>query len=187
MVTSSETDRSAAGSRRAADHTRCGDTWRETQWMRRVWWMVLVVGGITLLNWIAFVQQIVLGRPFGSNPGSDGAVWLLWLGFGIVFPLVFWHMRLAVEVSPETFRIRYVPLLRRSLPLSEIVRVEARQYNPLFEYGGWGIRGWWRGRTIYSVSGNQCVELTLSDGRILAVGSPRAFELAEVVRGYQAD
>jgi hypothetical protein len=161
-------------------------TWRETQWMRRVWWVMLAVAGISAVSWISFVQQIVLGRPFGSNPGPDGSVWLFWLGFGIAFPLLFWHMRLIVELSPETLTIRYVPLLRRSIPLSEIVRAEARQYSPILEYGGWGIRGWWRGRTIYSVSGNQCVEFELSDGRTFAVGSPRAFELAEAVRRRQA-
>ena len=63
------------------------DTWRETQWMRGVWWVILAVGLITVLSWASFVQQIVLGRPFGTHPGSDGSVWLLWLCFGIGFPI----------------------------------------------------------------------------------------------------
>ena len=179
MVTNSEMGQADTGM------PQVGDTWRETQWMRRVPWVVLVVAGLTLLNWLAFVQQIVLGRPFGSNPGPDGPVLLLWLGFGIVFPLVFWQMRLTVEVSDETLLIRYVPLLRRSILLSEIARVQARQYNPILEYGGWGIRGWWRGRTIYSISGSQCVELELNDGRILAIGSLRADELASAITSRQ--
>jgi hypothetical protein len=154
--------------------------------MRRVWWVVLAVGGITLLSWIGFVQQIVLGRPFGSNPGPDWSVWLLWLGFGIAFPLLFWFLRLIVEVSPEAVLIRYVPLLRRRIPLAEIKGVQARLYNPVLEYGGWGIRGWWRGRIIYSVSGNQCVEFELHNGRIVTVGSQHADELAAAVLMCQA-
>lgn len=166
-------------------------TWRETQWMRRVWWVMLTVGGITLLSWISFVHQVVLGRPFGTQPGPDGAVWLLWLGFGIAFPLLFWHMRLVVEISDEALSIRYVPLLRRRIRLSQIVRVTARRYRPLLEYGGWGIRGWgllgWRrGPVIYSVSGDRCVELELDDGRVVAVGSQRATELAEAIASRQA-
>jgi hypothetical protein len=160
------------------------NVWRETQWMRRVWWVMLAVGAITALTWVGFVQQIVFGRPFGSNPGSDRSVWLTWLGFGIAFPLLFWFMRLTVEVAPEAVQIRYLPLARRSIPLSEIVGVQARPYNPILEYGGWGIRGWWRGRTIYSVGGRQCVELELQDGRIVALGSRRADELAAAVRRY---
>jgi hypothetical protein len=154
--------------------------------MRRVWWIMLVVGLIAVINWIGFVQQILLGRPFGSNPGPDWSVWLLWLGFGIAFPLAFWTMRLVVDVSPQTLRIRYIPLLRRSVPLSAIRRVEARRYNPILEYGGWGIRGWRRGRMIYSIGGNQCVELELQDGTFLAVGSRRAEELAAAIERCRA-
>jgi hypothetical protein len=157
------------------------EPWRETQWMRQSWWIVLAVGAITLSTWLSFVLQILLDRPFGTHPASDPTVWLLWLGFGIAFPLLFWSMRLSVEVTPEAVRIRYLPLARRSIPLSEIKSVRSRRYNPLFEYGGWGIRGWWRGRIIYSVSGNQCVELELHNGRFVAVGSRRAGEFAAAV------
>ena len=160
------------------------DPWRETQWMRRVWWIILVVGAIAATSWVGFVQQIVLGRPFGTNPGSDGSVWLLWLGIGIAFPILFWFMRLTVEVSPKAVQIRYVPLLRRNIPLSEIKGVRARTYQPMLEYGGWGIRGWWRGRVIYSVSGNQCVDLELQDGRLVVIGSLHADELAAAVSRY---
>jgi hypothetical protein len=53
----------------------------------------------------------------------------------------------------------------------------------LREYGGWGIKGWSRRRTAYSVSGNRGVELELSDGRHVLIGSNRADELAAVVAG----
>jgi hypothetical protein len=154
--------------------------WRETQWMRRVWWVALAVGGITLLSWIGFVQQIVLGRPFGSNPGSDWSVWLIWLGFGIAFPLLFWFMRLTVEVSPEAVQIRYVPLRRRTIPLAEIQGARARQYNPLLEYGGWGIRGWGDKRA-YSTGGNRGVELVLTGGSRVMIGSDRADEMVQAI------
>jgi hypothetical protein len=65
------------------------------------------------------------------------------------------------------------------------VSVRARSYNPVLEYGGWGIRGWWRGRTIYSVRGTQCVEIELQSGRIVAIGSQRADELAAAVQQRQ--
>jgi len=173
MVTGSETE------------GRTTDVWHETQWMRGVWWVVLAVGAIAVLSWAGFVQQILLGRPYGTHPGPDWSVWLIWLGFGIAFPILFWFLRLSVEVSPQALYIHYLPLLRRRIPLSEIVSVRARSYNPVLEYGGWGIRGWWRGRTIYSVRGTQCVEIELQSGRIVAIGSQRADELAAAVQQRQ--
>jgi hypothetical protein len=158
------------------------EPWRETQRMRQSWWVMTAVAAITLSTWLTFLVQILLNLPFGTQPASDLTVWLLWLGFGIAFPLLVWHMRLTVEVSPEAILIHYLPLIERSIPLSEIRAVRARQYSPLLEYGGWGIRGWWRGRTIYSVSGNQCVEIELKSGRSVAIGSQRAGELAAAVQ-----
>jgi hypothetical protein len=150
---------------------------REVQWIRRVWWVMLLVGGIALLTWYSFAQQIVLGRPVGTNPGPDWSIWLIWLLTGIGLPVLFVVMRLIVEVRPDYVYIRYVPLLRRRILTAEIAHFRARSYRPILEYGGWGIRGWSRGRIAYNVRGNRGVELELSDGRRVMIGSQRADEL----------
>lgn len=46
-----------------------------------------------------------------------------------------------------------------------------RQYRPILDYGGWGIR-WAPGKGwAYTVRGNLGVQLELSDGKRLLVGS----------------
>ena len=64
--------------------------------------------------------------------------------------------------------------------MTEIVRLEARTYSALREYGGWGIRGW-GGKRAYNVSGNRGVELTLKDGHKVMIGSQRAEDLARAI------
>lgn len=56
---------------------------------------------------------------------------------------------------------------------------------PLHEVGGWGIRAWfgWR-RIAYLVSGNRGVELILTDGRVVVLGSPQAEVLAAAINAY---
>lgn len=154
---------------------------REVQWMRRVVWVMVLILGITVLSWYSFIQQIILGRPFGSQPGPDWSVWLLWAVFGLVFPAMFYIMRLVVEVRADHVYIRYYPIMRRRIPLAQIDHVEARRYNPIGEYGGWGIKGWWLGRISYTVSGTRGVELTLRNGRRVMIGSRRADELATAI------
>ena len=56
---------------------------REVQYMRRVWWILLLVLGVTAMMWWGFSQQIILGEPWGNNPSPDWMMWLLWLIFGI--------------------------------------------------------------------------------------------------------
>mgnify|MGYP000010259526 CR=1 FL=1 len=152
-------------------------TYSEIQYMRHVWWLMLLVFGIAALMWWGLIQQVIMGAPWGSNPGPDWFMWLFWLIFGVGFPVAFYLMRMIVEVQDDCVSIRYIPLTKRTIMYSEIDVVRARTYQPIREYGGWGIRGG-SNRNAYNVSGNRGVELTLIDGRSVMIGSQKAEELA---------
>ena len=145
---------------------------------RWIWALLLLVAG---LAWWALVQQIVLGQPFGSNPGPDWLVWLMWLLIGLGLPALFAWAQLRVTVTDESVLIRYVPFTRRAIPLAVILGANAREYDAIREYGGWGIKGWSRDKRAYNVSGSQGVELFLRDGRSVMLGSQRAEELAGAI------
>ncbi len=134
-----------------------------------------------MLAWWAFLALVVQGRPMGSNPPPVWLVVALWLLIGMGLPALFGQMRLFIEVTPDAVLVRYRPFSRRSIPIADIQKVEARTYEALREYGGWGIRGWSKEKMAYNVSGNKGVELTLRDGRSLMLGSQRADELAAAV------
>ena len=102
---------------------------------------------------------------------------LLWFVFGVGFPLFFLYLRLIVTVTNESINIHFRPLIRRVIPIVEVTHVESRNYAPLLEYGGWGIRGL-GGNRAYDVSGNRGVELILKDGRKVMIGSQKADDLA---------
>ncbi len=153
---------------------------REIQRFRQ-WWVWLLVYGIASLVWYGLIQQIIFGKPFGTNPAPDWAMWLIWLLCGIGLPVFFHSLRLIVEVREDHIYIRYAPLVTRKIPFVEIERYEARTYQPIKEYGGWGIKGWSRKKTAYNVSGNQGVELKLHDGRQVMIGSQRPQELAQAI------
>jgi hypothetical protein len=153
---------------------------REEQRFRTPW-LWLVIGLVAGLQWWGFYQQILLGKPWGNNPAPDWMMVLLWLAFGIGLPVLFFIFELAVTVNASSVDIRFSPLLQRTIPLTEIVKAEARTYAPLREYGGWGIRVGWSGRKAYNISGNDGVELTLRDGSKIMIGSQRSQELAQAI------
>jgi hypothetical protein len=153
---------------------------REVQRFQQ-WWLWLIVYGLAVLIWWGFVQQIILGWPWGTNPAPDWMMWLTWLLFGIGFPVFFHSLRLVVEVGEAGISVRYLPLSARHFRFSDIERYQARSYKPLQEYGGWGIKGWSLNRIAYNVSGDQGVELTLHDGRQVLLGSQRPQELADAI------
>lgn len=142
------------------------------------WWLWLLIYGLVALMWWGFFQQIILGQPWGTNPGPDWLVWLLWLLLGVGLPALFHIMKLVVEVRPNQVDIHYRPFINRSIAILEIDHLKARTYKPIQEYGGWGIKGWSKQRIAYNTSGNRGVELTLHDGRTVMLGSQQPEELA---------
>ncbi len=144
-------------------------------------WMWLVIGLLVMLGWWGFVQQILLGVPFGTNPGPDWLVWLIWLLVGIGLPVLLVWAHLRLTVTDQEITIDYRPFSRRRIPLSDVMGASARDYDVLREYGGWGIKGWSRDKRAYNVSGNRGVEVFLRDGRSVMLGSQRADELAAAI------
>ena len=117
---------------------------REVQRWRDVWWVMVLVFGLSALQWWVFFSQIVRGVPVGNKPGSDLLVVLIWLIFGVGVPVFFLWLHMVVEVVPEAVIVRYRPFVNRRIAINQITRVEPRVYRPLGEFGGWGIRGWIR-------------------------------------------
>jgi hypothetical protein len=160
---------------------------REVQRFRQKWLQFAVVA-VSLCLIIPFgygmIWQFVLGHPWGSRPMSDTGLAIvgpLVILMGIGLPLLFHKMKLITEVREDGVYINFVLLSRQTLRFEEIVSCAVRTYRPLREYGGWGVR---YGRTgkAYNVSGNRGVQLKLSSGKGLLIGSQRAEELAQAIQ-----
>lgn len=150
---------------------------REVQRFRQPWLWVLLVGCAAWFTWAAW-QQLGQGEPVGSNPMGDAGRLIAWALAALGLPGLFLLTRLRTEVREDGVYLRFSPFHRRDrcFPLEELARVESVTYNPVLEYGGWGIRigrrGW-----AYNVSGRLGVRLTLGSGKEILIGTrnPEAF------------
>jgi hypothetical protein len=90
------------------------------------------------------------------------------------------HLDVDVGERGVTIAFRHLWPTRR-IAFSDVVSVEVRRYNPLLEYGGWGVRigpkGWG-----YMTSGNEGVQLRLRKGLPVLIGSARPRELEAAIR-----
>lgn len=164
----------------------------ERQRFRQPWvWLVLLPPFFVLAPILAFGlhQQLVLGKPFGNQPMSDAALVVTAIASGVVMLLVLlllWWSELQVEVDSTSLHVRYRPFHRspRVFALRDVTSCEAREYDPIGEFGGWGLRKGWHGGSgwAYNVSGSRGVQLEFSDGRRLLIGSQRSEELAAAIR-----
>jgi hypothetical protein len=152
----------------------------------RNWWIWLLILIPVALAWWLFVAQVVLGTSIGDNPPSNIVALAIWLVFGIGLPLSTYYAKLITDVQTDGVFVRFFPLYSRIIALGDIVTYEARQYRPLVEYGGWGIRIGRHKKRAYTMGGNKGVELELTDGTLLLIGSQRPEELANAIATVRA-
>jgi hypothetical protein len=155
--------------------------YREIQNFRQLWLWALVLF-ISLLSIYGLIQQVILGIPFGNNPAPDAILVIIAVIFGLILPLFLYKTNLTIEVHSDGLYIRFFPfhLSFHKIATEYIKEFKARSYSPLKEYGGWGIR-YGRDGKAYNVSGNRGVQLHLSDGKQLLIGSQKPDELCEAL------
>jgi hypothetical protein len=126
------------------------------------------------------IWQVGLGHPWGKHPMSNANVigWTIFL-WAIFFRLV------TVRLVTEAHRGELVISLRgfwrsRRIPFNEIRSAEIITYDPIHDYGGYGIRTGRFGKA-YIAAGTQGVRLKLANGATVIVGSERPGELTDVL------
>ncbi len=148
---------------------------REAQRFRQAWYWLIQIPALAVLGYMVF-RQLVLGKPIGNHPASNTALAIIAATVGL-FVVWFIKLELVTEVRDGVLEIRFAGLfVRRVIPLADIRHFEAKTYRPIRDYGGWGVR-WGAAGMAYNVSGNRGVELRLSDGKSLLIGSQRPEEL----------
>lgn len=112
-----------------------------------------------------------MGKPFGNNPASDIGVYLTAIPVVLTF-LIFRMMKLETLIDEEGVKCRFRPFQRKfkSFPAKDIVLYEVKKYNPILEYGGWGIR-YGRKGTAYNVRGNMGLYLELKNKKNFLIGT----------------
>ena len=155
----------------------------EQQRFRQKW--ILLICSITPAVLLFPLMVSVLSS--GSMPDSAKAsffIFLITAFVAIVIPILLRKVGLDTRVSREGLSFRFVPFHRheRVYSFEYILGVEAVQYSPVRDYGGWGIRV---GRVgmAYNVYGNMGVMVTLKNGKSFLIGSQRSESLAEIITG----
>ena len=157
---------------------------REVQRFSQPWlWVIILV--ITGVTWWAVIQQLLMGKPFGTSPGPNWLVMVFLgvLGFG--FPWFFIVLRLETGIGEEGVYARFFPfhLSPKVFKWDEIAAVEAVTYRPILDYGGWGIRYGRKGRA-YNVKGNRGIYITFMNGKRLMIGSQVPEKMLEIAASY---
>lgn len=141
----------------------------------RVRWAWLAAIALNALFLYAIIQQIILGKPFGTKPAPDIVLILAEILFLLLLVFIA-SIRLRTTFNSNGIQYQFFPfqLKATSIEWNELSDAYIREYNSLYEYGGWGIRyGTSKtGRAINtSASCNKGLQLRFTGGKLLLIGT----------------
>src|SRR5690606_39108425 len=142
------------------------------------WWVWLIVILSCGVPFIIFVQQIVLGKTVGDHPMSDSAV-ILSLIIPVIFILLFYMMQLKTVITRETLSFRFVPFVKRTIPLKDLETFKVINYGFV---GGYGIRLTMKYGNVYNIKGNKGLFVKLKNGKTFIVGTQKPEALEKTIQ-----
>lgn len=155
----------------------------ERQHFRQSWlWLILI--GINGLFIYGIIQQVVNGQQWGTRPMSDTGLFIFF-GLTLLLTLLFAAFRLDTIIKQDGIYVRFFPihLTFRKYSWDNIERSFVKQYNPIMDYGGYGLRLglFGKGRAL-NVSGNKGIQLVFTDGTRLLIGTNKPDEARQALQ-----
>lgn len=144
-----------------------------------------ILGGVSILliplglvSLYGSYQQIILGVPFGTKPGSDLALILITI-FSFAFVLFFWSLNLKTEIDSSKIKIQFFPFIKRTVNWHQISKAEIIDYGFVF---GWGIRVTHKYGTVYNTKGNMGLAIQLKNGKKFLIGTQKSLEIEDFLK-----
>lgn len=155
----------------------------ERQHFRQIWLWALIIALDGLFIY-GFISQVFYGHIFGLRPMSDGQLTFATIAI-ILMTLLFVFMRLETEIRQDGIYYCFFPfqLTMKKISWDRISKSFVRQYSPLWEYGGWGLRiGLFGSGWAFNVSGNKGLQLIYDNGRKFLLGTQHPQEIESVLK-----
>jgi len=157
-----------------------GILFNEQQRFKQWWlWLILLAINATLL--FGLYKQLFTQEQFGANPMDDSTL-LIVSAFTFAISILFFCFRLDTRIDEEGVYVRFFPfhLSFKHYSWANISNAAVRQYNPIREYGGWGLRFGLFGKA-YNVSGDYGLQLIFPDRQKLLIGTGKPEKLKKAL------
>ena len=155
----------------------------ETQRFRQ-WWLWAILLPVDGLFLYGVYIQVIRGEQFGTKPGSD-ALLLITTGLILLISVLILNFRLDSQIREDGIYFRFFPihLSFRHYTWDQTDKSFVRQYSAIMEYGGWGLRfGTFGKGRAYNVSGNQGIQVILTTGKRVLIGTKKPDEAKDALR-----
>lgn len=149
----------------------------ETQKFKQWWiWLILL---------IPFASSII-ALYNSPNDFSDQGILSSTIG-GLVavsiVGLLLFSFTLKTEINQTGISYRFMPFhfKMKTIEWNELQDCYVREYKPIMEYGGWGIRYSFKNGKAYNTMGNKGLQLIFKNNKQLLIGTQKEEELTKLI------
>jgi len=141
--------------------------------------IVIIVAGYSTFKEL---DQITTGSLTEKLSALSGLIIVL------LVVLLFTKLKLKTRIDEKGIYYQFFPfhLSFKFIDWNTISKCKIRNYNPITEYGGWGVKfGLKKKEKAYTTKGNIGLQLVLKNGTKVLIGTQKKEELQRVLDTYQ--
>lgn len=160
-------------------------TFTETQKFNK-WWHYAIAGFPVII--VTFIFLLVQYDAIQTKNNQKAP--FIFAGLLIFLILAFiWFvlLKLKTQINQEAILVIFsgMPFCKRKIKWEEIKSISIIKYDPLTDYGGWGVRyslsgnGW-----CYNVSGNYGIKIIYQNNKPFLIGTQQKEEAEKIINLY---
>jgi len=125
-----------------------------------------------LINSTCFISIIISIIIYVNAEGALTLIALIPLITGVLPYFLFKKMELILVIDDKKINYRFYPFHNKNKEIrkSDIQEIRVGTYNPIADYGGWGIRFGSKGKA-YTVSGSYGIQIKLNNNKNILIGT----------------
>ncbi|WP_211290291.1 hypothetical protein [Polaribacter gangjinensis] len=158
---------------------------KEEQRFTQLWLIILII-------FSSLVPIGVVISEYQKDENAFSVEMLLVIILLILVPLaIIFLFKLSTRIDEQGIHYQFFPFhfSDRKISWNEISKAYVRTYDPIGEFGGWGLKGGnifnkSKGKAI-NVSGDIGIQLELKNGKKLLIGTQKEAEAKSVLQTYQ--
>ena len=159
---------------------------KEEQRFTQPWLLVVVL--IALVVPIGIMTQELLKE--NSTMSLTEVIWASFLILLCLLPVLIFKLQTRIDEKGIHYQFYPLHLKPQFLAWHAINKAYVRNYNPISEYGGWGIKGglFWNkaNGTAINIKGSIGLQLELKSGKRLLIGTQKETEIQQVLAKYKS-
>ncbi|WP_428742138.1 hypothetical protein [Tenacibaculum sp.] len=158
---------------------------KEEQRFTQLWLLIILA-----VSLIVPITLIVKEYTQENSTMSSTEFMLVLLGLTLSFAFIF-IFKLSTRIDEYGIHYQFFPfhLSMKKIAWHEINNAYIRTYNPIGEYGGWGLkRSFFRNKekgTAINISGDVGIQLELKNGKKILIGTRKKEDAIRVLENYQ--